>query len=105
MKSRIASRPLSVVLAAVLGLCARLQAAPADAKLPPTQTPPATTTPAPPKTPGQGEVGDVTIKGERKQNLQIGKLDPPAAFNLEDIQNFPEERLQPVLNNPLVFEE
>src|SRR5262249_20779299 len=31
--------------------------------------------------------------------------DPPAAFNLEDIQNFPEERLQPVLNNPVTFEE
>lgn len=58
-----------------------------------------------PKPASQGEVGDVTIKGERKEKLPIGKLDPPAAFNLEDIQNFPEERLQPVLNNPLVFEE
>jgi len=37
--------------------------------------------------------------------LQVGKFDPPAAFNLEDIQNFPEERLQPVLNNPVNFDE
>ncbi len=52
----------------------------------------------------EGEM-DVTIKGQAREKLQVGKLDPPAAFNLEDIQNFPEERLQPVLNNPLTFEE
>ncbi len=37
--------------------------------------------------------------------MVVGKLDPPAAFNLEDIQNFPEDRLHPVLNNPVTFEE
>jgi len=47
----------------------------------------------------------VDIKGKLKQQVQVGKTDPPAAFNLEDIQNFPEERLQPVLNSPLNFEE
>jgi hypothetical protein len=52
-----------------------------------------------------GDIGDVNIKGTRKEQLQVGKLDPPGAFNLEDIQNFPEDRLQPVLNNPLTFEE
>jgi hypothetical protein len=45
------------------------------------------------------------IVGTRKNNMIIGKIDPPAAFNLEDIQNFPEERLYPVLNNPITFEE
>ena len=43
--------------------------------------------------------------GTSKQHLTVGKLDPPAAFNLEDIQNFPEDRLRPVLNNPITFEE
>ena len=40
------------------------------------------------------------IKGKNREKLVIGKLDPPAAFNLEDIQNFPEDRLQPLLNAP-----
>jgi len=48
---------------------------------------------------------EATTKGENKQKMAIGKEDPPAAFNLEDIQNFPEERLHPVLNNPITFEE
>lgn len=52
----------------------------------------------------QGEM-TANIVGTRKEKLTVGKFDPPAAFNLEDIQNFPEERLEPVLNNPLTFEE
>ena len=52
----------------------------------------------------EGEL-DVSIQGTRKDKMAIGKMDPPAAFNLEDIQNFPEERLYPVLNNPITFEE
>ena len=52
-----------------------------------------------------GDMGTVTSTGINKQKLTIGKFDPPAAFNLEDIQNFPEERLQPVLGNPITFEE
>src|SRR5690348_15699095 len=52
----------------------------------------------------EGEL-DVSITGERKDKLVVGKLDPPAAFNLEDIQNFPEDRLHPVLSNPITFEE
>src|SRR5258708_27917317 len=34
--------------------------------------------------------GEITeeIKGTRKDKMTVGKLDPPAAFNLEDIQNF-----------------
>src|ERR1039457_5854216 len=48
---------------------------------------------------------DVSITGQRKDKMIVGKLDPPAAFNLEDIQNFPEDRLNPVLNNPITFEE
>ena len=48
---------------------------------------------------------DVSVQGIRKDRMTVGKMDPPAAFNLEDIQNFPEERLTPVLNNPVTFEE
>ena len=48
---------------------------------------------------------EANIVGSRKEKLTVGKFDPPAAFNLEDIQNFPEDRLQPVLNNSLIFEE
>jgi hypothetical protein len=48
---------------------------------------------------------NVTIQGQSQQKLTVNKFDPPAAFALEDIQNFPEERLQPVLNNPITFEE
>jgi hypothetical protein len=58
-----------------------------------------------PKQAEKGEVGTETIVGKNLQKMQVGKFDPPAAFNLEDIQNFPEERLQPVLNNPINFEE
>ncbi len=52
----------------------------------------------------QGEFS-ATSTGVNKQKLTVGKFDPPAAFNLEDIQNFPEERLTPVLGNPINFEE
>ncbi len=58
-----------------------------------------------PKQAKDGDVGTETITGKNLQKLQVGKFDPPAAFNLEDIQNFPEDRLQPVLNNPVNFEE
>ena len=37
---------------------------------------------------GQGEM-TATVTGTNKEKLVIGKLDPPAAFNLEDIQNLP----------------
>jgi hypothetical protein len=55
----------------------------------------------------QGKEGemDVNIKGVNREKLVVGKLDPPAAFNLEDIQNFPEDRLQPILNVPITFNE
>ena len=53
----------------------------------------------------QGDVGEQNVVGKNKEKLEVGKFDPPAAFNLEDIQNFPEDRLLPVLHNPLVFEE
>jgi len=69
-------------------------------------------TPAPAASPiatsvKQGKEGElnVNIQGTRKDKMAVGKIDPPAAFNLEDIQNFPEERLTPVLNNPVTFEE
>lgn len=52
----------------------------------------------------EGEL-DVSIQGQRKDKMVVGKIDPPAAFNLEDIQNFPEDRLHPVLNNPITFDE
>jgi hypothetical protein len=53
---------------------------------------------------GKGEM-DVNITGKNKEKLVVGKFDPPAAFNLEDIQNFPEDRLQPLLNAPVTFNE
>lgn len=55
----------------------------------------------------QVKEGEMTadVVGTRKDKLNVGKIDPPAAFALEDIQNFPEDRLQPVLNNPINFEE
>ena len=53
----------------------------------------------------EGELSDEVDQGTRKDKMAVGKIDPPAAFNLEDIQNFPEERLTPVLNNPITFEE
>jgi len=55
----------------------------------------------------QAKDGELTeeIKGTRKDKMTVGKVDPPAAFNLEDIQNFPEDRLHPVLSNPITFEE
>src|SRR5205823_356855 len=52
----------------------------------------------------EGEM-EANIIGSRKEKLTVGKFDPPAAFNLEDIQNFPEDRLQPVLNSPVTFNE
>ena len=73
---------------------------------PPVSTPSAAAKPA---TTGDGSAKDgelsATSTGVNKQKMTIGKVDPPAAFNLEDIQNFPEERLRPVLNNPIAFEE
>jgi hypothetical protein len=71
-------------------------------------TPKAAIAPAPVpgtvKQAGQGEM-TATVTGTNKEKLVIGKLDPPAAFNLEDIQNFPEDRLQPLLNAPVTFKE
>lgn len=52
-----------------------------------------------------GEIGTYVSSGTYKGKLVVSKIDPPAAFNLEDIQNFPEERLHPVLNNPVNFDE
>ena len=52
----------------------------------------------------QGEM-DVNITGKNREKLIVGKEDPPAAFNLEDIQNFPEDRLQPLLTAPVTFNE
>ncbi len=53
---------------------------------------------------GEGEM-TATVTGTNKEKLVVGKMDPPAAFNLEDIQNFPEDRLQPLLNSPVSFRE
>jgi len=61
--------------------------------------------PVKPATKAEGELMTEEVKGEYKGKLKVGKFDPPAAFNLEDIQNFPEDRLQPVLSNPITFEE
>jgi hypothetical protein len=67
-------------------------------------TPPAPSAASSVKQSGQGEM-DVDIKGKNREKLVVGKFDPPAAFNLEDIQNFPEDRLQPLLNAPVTFNE
>ncbi len=75
-------------------------AAPADTHAPAPKAVPTSTV----KQVKEGEL-NVSITGELKDKMTIGKIDPPAAFNLEDIQNFPQERLQPVLNNPITFEE
>lgn len=64
-----------------------------------------TSMPAKPAVKGEGELGTEVVEGTYKGKLKIGKFDPPAAFNLEDIQNFPEDRLQPVLSNAITFEE
>jgi hypothetical protein len=87
-------------LVASLLLPVRLHAEPADAGL---HTP----SPASPTAglKNDGEIGQYTSTGTFKGKLPVGKIDPPAAFNLEDIQNSPEERLHPVLNNPVNFEE
>jgi hypothetical protein len=70
-----------------------------------TAAPPANAAAATPvKSSSDGELSATSV-GTNKQKMTIGKVDPPAAFNLEDIQNFPEERLRPVLNNPVTFEE
>jgi hypothetical protein len=99
---------LSVTIA-LGGFAFPVAAAPAADKKPTTPTAPTAQAakPATPATPGKGagELGEYDIKGQRKDRLPVGKFDPPAAFNLEDIQNFPEDRLQPVLNNPLTFNE
>ncbi len=90
-------------------------AAKPTSKVPPASTPagdaqkaaapaPAANTSGAVKQSGQGEM-DVKIVGTSKEKLVVGKLDPPAAFNLEDIQNFPEDRLQPLLNSPVGFNE
>jgi len=65
----------------------------------------ATTSTPTPNLKNDGEIGTYQSTGTFKGKLPVGKIDPPAAFNLEDIQNFPEERLRPVLNNPVNFEE
>ena len=88
------------VLAAGLALPTIVHAAPDDAAL--RQASPATPSPS---LKNEGEIGQYTSTGTYKGKLTVGKIDPPAAFNLEDIQNFPEERLHPVLNNPVNFEE
>lgn len=60
---------------------------------------------AKPEAKTSGDLGTEEVIGTYKGKLKISKFDPPAAFNLEDIQNFPEDRLQPVLSNPVIFEE
>jgi hypothetical protein len=107
-----------VVMAGLLGLLPALHG---ETKKPAAATPPQkAAAPAPtvqksapqaPAAPGgsvkQIKEGELTaeIRSESKMKLPVGKFDPPAAFNLEDIQNFPEDRLHPVLNNPLTFDE
>jgi hypothetical protein len=89
-------------------ICSRVivMAAPTDSAAPKSSHAPApsATPSASVKQAKEGEL-DVSITGQRKDKMVVGKVDPPAAFNLEDIQNFPEERLHPVLNNPVTFEE
>src|SRR4029077_12754549 len=65
---------------------------------------PSPTAAVPAAKPKQGEM-DVNITGKNREKMVVGKVDPPAAFNLEDIQNFPEDRLQPLLNSPVTFNE
>lgn len=92
---------LAALAAGLLSL--ELQAAPAAEP----KSPPSSASPAPGAKAGktEGEIEEIKVEGVSKDTLQVSKLDPPAAFNLEDIQNFPEERLQPVLHNPVNFEE
>jgi hypothetical protein len=82
-----------------LGLPARADIAVAKAASPAPQAPGADL-----KHTGQGEM-TANVVGSNKEKLVVGKLDTPAAFNLEDIQNFPEDRLQPLLNAPVTFNE
>src|SRR5258706_1525032 len=105
----------------LLSAAAAVQAAPAKKKSTPAPAKPASVVaqpndsahaPAPSASAPAKQVKDdkegelsATIQGTRKDKMIVGKLDPPAAFNLEDIQNFPEDRLHPVLNNPITFEE
>src|SRR6267142_320620 len=104
-------RPFIVSAILAFGLALPLRAAPAE-----TAAPATTHTAAPSAKPATAASGntskqmkdgelDVSITGQRKDKMTVGKLDPPAAFNLEDIQNFPADRLHPVLNNPIAFEE
>lgn len=97
-----------VVLSASVACPSGWAAKPAAAKPAPAKKA-AAPAPAPAATPTvkqvkEGEL-DVSIQGQRKDKMTVGKIDPPAAFNLEDIQNFPEDRLHPVLNNPITFDE
>jgi hypothetical protein len=88
-----------------LGYCLLCLAMPALADMSTGHTAaPAAGAAAPIKQAKEGELS-AEIVGTRKDKMVVGKVDPPAAFNLEDIQNFPEERLHPVLNNPVTFEE
>ncbi len=79
-------------------------AAPASGQAPMGSTS-APSTPVKSETKSEGELENVDVTGTFKGKLKVGKFDPPAAFNLEDIQNFPEDRLQPVLSNAVTFDE
>jgi hypothetical protein len=87
-------------------LCLLSLTIPALADMNTGHTAPGMAAPAAPAKPAakEGEFS-ADVVGTRKDKMAVGKIDPPAAFNLEDIQNFPEERLTPVLNNPITFEE
>ena len=91
-------------LPALAGLAFGTPRAYADLDVGHTAAPSATPAAASAK-PGQDNEFKTDVVGSNKQKMAVGKIDPPAAFNLEDIQNFPEERLTPVLNNPVTFEE
>ena len=94
-----------VLLLSLCTLSAELCTGPLRADMNTAHTPaPGVSPTAASQTPKGGELSE-EIKGTRKDKMAVGKFDPPAAFNLEDIQNFPEERLTPVLNNPVTFEE
>src|SRR5438477_11516945 len=95
---------VSIIFFAALTFASPAVAAPAQAGgVEHAAAPQATPKPAA-KAGKEGEMEEV-IKGKNREKLVIGKLDPPAAFNLEDIQNFPEDRLQPLLNAPVTFNE
>lgn len=113
LRSGLLAASLTVLLFPFAWSAPKAAAKPAPAKKSAPAAKPATTAvhaPAPAAIPStvkqvkEGEL-DVSITGQRKDKMVVGKIDPPAAFNLEDIQNFPEDRLHPVLNNPITFDE